>query len=656
MELRPHVLFHLFLLSVVSVRSQQTGTCFLSPFQLPSSAPPSPPSNSLAEFRTAFASNQLSPISGNSLSEPGGRSNAHGNAPQVPPAERIVQDNRIDSAGRETSQVKEDKDRKFDGFVFPGARPDRPSTPKPPAQGGTDNRFIFPGEVPAIAPPAQGGTDNRFIFPGEVPSTPTTTTKGGTDTRVFPGIDVPAPRPPVPPAPVIQQKERVIVRRPASRIFGTKGFSSDSVFFTPTHPLINREELEAISQFEAALEEAKREGLYGLRTRSRPRTTPAPPRPPSRPPRVNSYATKSYNNGYQTGSQGRGQGTEFFELGISDFKQSFGFDPVQAGLIREQTRSLGVRQPKQLFSDSSRDVDDDGFGPRLPPPPPLSQILPPTQAPVTLTAGRFYDWLDRSSFLTNMRIAPGTNFTVLLPNDAAISLLPAAFISELEGNATKLREILFYHIIPESIGVETIQSEDMIPTLLRKKDIRVSKASASDLLMMSGAGVLGERRDLELDGGKVRFIQIDRVLIPPRGTLYEVIAAAPGLSIFKGLVDNTGLRQELERDANSGTTGLTIFAPTDAAFAKVNNEAATLLTRDAAVARSFLLNHFARPVVFASSIQTGSSSRIRNLGSDQELRLERPAQDLVRVNDVTVTFADVLATNGVLHVIDHVLL
>lgn len=256
-----------------------------------------------------------------------------------------------------------------------------------------------------------------------------------------------------------------------------------------------------------------------------------------------------------------------------------------------------------------------------------------------------------------MRIAPGSNFTVLLPSDDAISILPPAFVTELTENTTRLREILFYHIIPESIGVESIEGEDMIPTLLRKKDIRVTKGNAaSELLMMSGARVLGERRDLSLEDGKVRFIQIDRVLVPPRGTLYEVIAAAPGLSIFKGLIDSTGLRNQLERDPNSGLNGLTLFVPTDSAFSQVNNEAAGILLRDAAVARSFLLNHFARGVFFASSLPTGTVVTTKNIGSDQELRIERPSKDLVRVNDVTIAFADVLATNGVLHVIDHVLL
>lgn len=277
-------------------------------------------------------------------------------------------------------------------------------------------------------------------------------------------------------------------------------------------------------------------------------------------------------------------------------------------------------------------------------------------APVTSSPGRFFEWLEHSSFLRNMRIAPGTNFTVLLPHDDAIRVLPDGFVDQLERNATKLREILFYHIIPESLGVEAIEGEDMIPTLLRKKDIRVTKESTSDLLMMSGAKVLGERKDLELDDGKVRFIQIDRVLMPPRGTLYDLVAGAPGLSVFKNLIDYTGLRAELERHANSAANGLTIFAPTDTAFSLVNDEAAALLTRDQTVARSFLLNHVAKPVIFASAIPAGAASIVKNIGSQQEVRIERPSADLVQVNGITVSFADVLATNGVLHVVERVLL
>ena len=385
--------------------------------------------------------------------------------------------------------------------------------------------------------------------------------------------------------------------------------------------LINSEELEAISQFEAALEEAK--GLYGLRTRTKTRTTLPPARLPVRQtaPRLSNY--------------------------------EFGFGPLSS--IREQSTSLSGSTDRGLrdsFDDAgltNHNSDSLNSG-RL-----TERTAFPGLQSRSLSPGRFYDWLLKSSFLSNMRIAPGANFTVLLPTDTAIAALPATYVNDLESNATKLREVLFYHIIPESIGVDGLLSEDMIPTLLRKKDIRVTRGSTNDLIMMSGAGIVSERKDLELDNGKVRFIQIDRVLMPPRGTLYDLISDAPGLSIFKGLVDYTGLKQELERDANI-INGLTLFVPTDTAFAQVNHAAASQLTRDASAARSFLLNHFTRPVIFASAIPAGTGITTRSLGSGSELRLQRPHRDLVRVNGITVSFADVLATNGVLHVIDQVLL
>jgi hypothetical protein len=193
----------------------------------------------------------------------------------------------------------------------------------------------------------------------------------------------------------------------------------------------------------------------------------------------------------------------------------------------------------------------------------------------------------------------------------------------------------------------------MIPTLLSKKDIRVAR---SDHLMMSGAMVIGERKEFELDSGKVRFVEVDRVLFPPVGSLYDVISRAPGLGIFKRLIDETDLRSQLEQPVSSSLNGMTIFAPTDEAFQSLNSEAIGLLTRDKAVARSLVLNHFAQPVVFASSIPVNSFSVAKNVGSGLDLTVSREQSDLVRVNGLTILFADITATNGILHVIDHVII
>jgi uncharacterized surface protein with fasciclin (FAS1) repeats len=96
----------------------------------------------------------------------------------------------------------------------------------------------------------------------------------------------------------------------------------------------------------------------------------------------------------------------------------------------------------------------------------------------------------------------------------------------------------------------------------------------------------------------------------------------------------------------------TVFAPTDAAFTKVPKKTLTALLRNKAKLRAVLLYHVvpgkvtATDVVKLSSAKTlnGKSLRIRVVGSN------------VFVNNARVTKPDVMATNGVIHVVNHVLI
>lgn len=476
--------------------------------------------------------------------------------------------------------------------------------PGPTAIGGaTDNRninehFTQQKEITQEKEGSKGGSSNRNRPLSERPQTP--------------------PPPPVTTSTASPLIVRTVYKRPSSRInIHASKFplfnNADFTFFTPKEPLINREELEAIAQFEAALDEAKRAGLYGLRTRTSRRINSPPPKSPARartdldnreapvlpPPPVTRVSQNA--------------------IDFNSVRDAPPFAPIVAA-PRESVRSL-----------------DNFFAPRS---------LNSPEKP------KFYQWLEDSSFLSNMQFAPEVNFTVLLPSDDAIDTLPVSFTDQIQSNATKLRELLFYHIIPGSISVEELQSEEMVPTLLKKKGIRVARGEASHSVSMAGGRIIRERGDLTLSSGKIRFIEIDRVLFPPRGNLFTLVSEIPELSIFRNLIIDTGLKEQLE----SQEATFTIFAPNDSAFAAVNSEAAALLTRDKSVARSFLLNHFTPSILFVASIPVGSSETVKNIGSQADLRVERPALNHIKVNDITVTFADLQGTNGVLHVIEHVLL
>jgi uncharacterized surface protein with fasciclin (FAS1) repeats len=96
----------------------------------------------------------------------------------------------------------------------------------------------------------------------------------------------------------------------------------------------------------------------------------------------------------------------------------------------------------------------------------------------------------------------------------------------------------------------------------------------------------------------------------------------------------------------------TVFAPTDAAFAKVPKATLNALVADRAKLRAVLLYHVVRGKVTAaavaklSSVKTldGKAVRIRIVGSS------------VFLNTAKVTTPDVMATNGVIHVINRVLI
>jgi uncharacterized surface protein with fasciclin (FAS1) repeats len=130
-------------------------------------------------------------------------------------------------------------------------------------------------------------------------------------------------------------------------------------------------------------------------------------------------------------------------------------------------------------------------------------------------------------------------------------------------------------------------------------------------------------------------------------TIAGLAAATPQLSTLLSLVKKAGLADEL-----SGKTQLTVFAPTNAAFAKVPKKTLDALAKNPAQLRRVLLYHVvagkvtAARVVKLRSAKTlaGPSVRIRVTGKT------------VRINSAKVAKADVLASNGVVHVVDTVLI
>ena len=133
----------------------------------------------------------------------------------------------------------------------------------------------------------------------------------------------------------------------------------------------------------------------------------------------------------------------------------------------------------------------------------------------------------------------------------------------------------------------------------------------------------------------------------------DIVATAVGAGQFKtlaSLLTSAGLVKTLQ-----GKGKFTVFAPTDAAFAKVPKATLNKLANDKMLLKSVLLYHVVSGEVPAAKVVTlnGKSAKTLN-GAVVTISVRNGKVFLNRTTQVTKT--DIMATNGIIHVINKVLL
>ena len=133
---------------------------------------------------------------------------------------------------------------------------------------------------------------------------------------------------------------------------------------------------------------------------------------------------------------------------------------------------------------------------------------------------------------------------------------------------------------------------------------------------------------------------------PSPVSVADTLAGMPELSTLSSLVVKTGLTDTLK-----STGPFTVFAPTNAAFAKVPAKTMDDLGKDPEKLKAVLTYHVISGKVMAAEVKNGNAKTVNGAN----LALSK-AGDFVTVEDGMVQKADIAATNGVVHVIDSVLI
>jgi len=258
-------------------------------------------------------------------------------------------------------------------------------------------------------------------------------------------------------------------------------------------------------------------------------------------------------------------------------------------------------------------------------------------------------FLKKSGLIDQLMQAPA--ITLFLPDDEALANQPPGVVSDLAHDPQKLREVLEFHCVVGEAVENIYGNDDRLLTSLSKDTIRLDYYRLDKAHRYSLAqGVLVPEKFPVVNGfvhGLATFMK------PANGSIVDLVAGRSDMTTLASLVTSAGLV-----DALNGQN-LTLFAPTDAAFAKVNPDVIAFLKNHTNQLKEVLLFHVLgakEGVIYSKGMGHARTFHSLNKKEDNLFILEDFSSDDIYVNNAMVTEADISATNGVIHVIDTVLI
>ena len=238
-------------------------------------------------------------------------------------------------------------------------------------------------------------------------------------------------------------------------------------------------------------------------------------------------------------------------------------------------------------------------------------------------------------------------FTVFAPTDQAFADagIDLTTFDTDEENAT-LVDILTYHVVSGKV-MSTDLTDGMEAAALNQDTLTFS-VSSSEVKVNDAVVTLA---DVESSNGVIHVI--DKVLMPPADPVYvDIPATAQSTGVHTALV--AALSQANLVATLQGEGPFTVFAPTDQAFTDAGIDLSTFDTpEENATLADILLYHVYAGAVPASAVTDGLAVTMVN-GDKASFTVGTDGS--VSVGDATVTSADVQTSNGIIHVIDKVLM
>ncbi|HSG09302.1 MAG TPA: fasciclin domain-containing protein, partial [Longimicrobiales bacterium] len=238
--------------------------------------------------------------------------------------------------------------------------------------------------------------------------------------------------------------------------------------------------------------------------------------------------------------------------------------------------------------------------------------------------------------------APGP-FTVFAPVNSAFASLPAGELQRLldPANLGELQELLQFHVVPGAFTAGDLSEGASLVTLTGEA-LTVSLQGGPSV---NGISIL--ETDIEASNGFIHLI--GGVLLPSRESIAATAAASSGLTTLVAALSAAGLV-----DALAGDGPFTVFAPVNAAFAALGDGVIGNLLDPANL--DLLTSILTYHVVPGAAVYAGELSDGQTVTTLQGENLAiGVSAEGVTVNGANVTSINIRASNGVIHLVDGVL-
>lgn len=263
--------------------------------------------------------------------------------------------------------------------------------------------------------------------------------------------------------------------------------------------------------------------------------------------------------------------------------------------------------------------------------------------------------LMRAGLTTTLGTAGAGSYTVFAPDNAAFTAAGLGTEAAIDAlDQTELSFILLYHVLGSEVVSSAIATGDNAATTMLSTDVAYISKKTNGNVFINGAQVT--TADIDCNNGVIH--KINKVLMPPAGDIVDIASGNANLSYLVAAVVRASTGSTNVAAALSGAGPLTVFAPTNDAFIAAGFPTiASINAADPNTLASILTYHVVSARIFSCDLTNGQVATTLNTGT---VTIATTSGVTVKGNGNTtasnVTSADIVADNGVVHVIDRVLL